>query len=590
MAIALVLALALALAVQVAYASAEGPEGGVAWRLEQPRPPKSPPGVQESPAPIGLGKIGDIEFWAPNRGLLSTAGNPPTIPPGLWAYNGSEWHELATVCGATDGRIAWAGPDELWTVSDGRPGQVEAGSGGIPPLEDNTLCHFAGGQVVASYAHPAFQADSYREMHAAGCITATDCWFAGDPLPEPQIGAFHLHWNGSSLETEPYPAEGHAVEDMRLFEEHLYESVRISPEDRVAEEQLEAPVVHRINPEGVQPTFKPERGLPLSGGEGSNVLDFLHLGAADGALWGAAGGGQVTVVRRAAGKWSQLLGPATHPSGAVLFPNEAVEAIAAEPGTDSAWLGLDSPSDAQRPNPTASALVASISAEGKVSEAQTLPSGGVGGRGAAAKIACPAPHDCWLATTQGWLFHLAPAGERSLPLDTDPAFAGLITYRPPDQGLPQVPPDAPPPDNSGLVEGPPPYGGLLAVAPKSASESRVALPLLSHLHSRLVGRTTLELRFHLAVKARIRLIAKRRRRVVAATPMRTLAAGSRRLLLRLDPRRWPTKLDMQTHPLAPLPTAPAHGEGAGTTIVSTGLAVLPRVGGIPFSGGSELLP
>jgi hypothetical protein len=263
----LALVLLACLSLLATQASAEVTEGGGAtWRLEQPAPPPAPPGVQGSSIPIGLGKIGDLEFWAPNRGLLITAGNPPTIPPGLWAYNGSEWHELATVCGASDGRIAWAGPDEFWTISNGRPGQTgESESSGSPPLDDNTLCRFSGGQVVASFAHPAFQADSYQAMHAAGCITASDCWFAGDQLPEPQFGAFHLHWNGSSLQAEPYPAEGHAVRDMRALEGHLYESVRVASGDRSSEPSSEPPVLHRINPEGVTPTFEPEAQefLPL---------------------------------------------------------------------------------------------------------------------------------------------------------------------------------------------------------------------------------------------------------------------------------------------------------------------------------------
>jgi hypothetical protein len=582
------LAAALVLAVQAAPASAqEAPEGSAVWRLAQPLPPSSPSGVQ-SQTPIGLGRIGDVEFWAPNRGLLITAGSAPTISAGLWAYNGREWHELAIVCGATDGRIAWAGPEEFWTISDGRPGQVQAGTGVRPPLQDNTLCRFAGGQVVASYAHPAFEADSYQAMHAAGCITPTDCWFGGDPLPEPQIGAFQLHWNGSSLEAEPYPEEGHAIEDMRLFEEHLYESVRVSPEDRVgpeAEELLEVPVLHRINPEGVQPTLEPEFGLPLGGGEEPNPLDFLHLSAAEGALWGAAGGGQVTVVRRAQGSWSQVLGPASTPSGAALFPGDVVNAIAAEPGTGSAWLGLDTAADAREPSPIARALVARISPGGQVSEEQMLPTDGPP-KGAVAEITCPAVHDCWLATTQGWLFHLSVEGE-SLPLDTDPAFAGLISSRPLDQGLAQLPPDAPPPDDSGEAEGPPPYGTAIPQVELPKSETRVAVALLSGIRSRLVHGTTLELRFHLAVRARVGLTAKRHGRVVAATPLRMFAAGNRRLLLRLDRRHWPTKLALQTHALARLPTVPAHTVGGGSNTVSTGLVTLPRT---PFLSGSESLP
>ena len=41
--------------------------------------------------------------------------------------------------------------------------------------------------------------------------------------------------------------------------------------------------------------------------------------------------------------------------------------------------------------------------------------------------------------------------------------------------------------------------------------------------------TTLELRFHLAVKARVRLVAKRGKAVVARSPTRTFAGGNRRL-------------------------------------------------------------
>lgn len=577
-------------AVHAAPAFAAEPESGASWQLAQPLPPSSAGGLK-SPTPVGLGQIGDIEFWAPNRGLLITAGNPPTIPAGLWAYNGREWHELANVCGATDGRIAWAGPDEFWTISDGRPGQVQAGTGQRPPLEDNTLCHFAGGQVVASYAHPAFEADSYQAMHAAGCLAPSDCWFGGDPLPNPQIGAFQLHWNGSSLEAEPYAGEGHAIEDMRLFEEHLYESVRVTAEDRVspeAEELLEVPVLHRINPEGVQPSVEGEFGLPLTNGTEPNSVDFLHLSAAEGALWAAAGGGgafggQVTVLRRAQGGWSQLIGPSTEPSGAALFAGETVSAIAAEPETGGAWLGLV-PDQGQADSPTARALVAHVSAAGQVTEEQTLPADGPP-RGAAARIACPTAHDCWLATTQGWLFHLSGEDE-SLPVDTDPAFAGPITARPADQGLPQLPPDAPPPDNSGEPEEPSPVGTLVPQTEQRGSETRVAVALLSHVHSRLVRGTTLQLRFHLAVKARVRLTAKRRGKLVASTPMRVLAAGNRQLLLRLERRRWPTKLALQTHALAALPTVAAHTVSGSNNnnAVTTGFAVLP---GASLGTGSE---
>ncbi len=56
--------------------------------------------------------------------------------------------------------------------------------------------------------------------------------------------------------------------------------------------------------------------------------------------------------------------------------------------------------------------------------------------------------------------------------------------------------------------------------------------------------------------------------------MLTLSAGNRKLLLRLNRRRWPTSLALQTRALVrcrPFPSTPARGE-----TVTTGLSVLPR--------------
>ncbi|HYM54679.1 MAG TPA: hypothetical protein VES97_04910 [Solirubrobacteraceae bacterium] len=596
--------LATALLLVFAWTAAPAGAEGLAWRLEQPPPPEA----ALASTPIALGRIGDVEFWAPNRGLLITAGNGSTIRPGLWAYNGKGWHQLATVCGATDGRIAWAGPDEFWTISDGRPGQAASPQGVLPNLEDNTLCRFSHGSVIESFAKLAFQADSYEQLHAAGCIDPSDCWFAGDQLPEPRPpGSFHLHWNGRSLTAEPNEQSGHAVLAMSRFDGHLYESVRLLPEDRQPEEdpELGNPAgLHRIEPEADRAAnegspfariFNTELQLPKPG----NGFEFLQLGADEEALWAAAGpnlesSNQVTVVRKAReGEWEQVVGRqaeeaaagAGEERGEPIPTGDAVMAIAAEPGGGGAWIALDSQQDSERPSPTASALVAHISANGAISEEQPLPSPaeGIGPRGAGYKLDCPAPHDCWLATTQGWLFHLAPEGERQLAEDTDPAFSNLITTRPTDESVPQVPPTTLPVDDSGLA-------GELSIpltafeTSKSQEEARVTVPLLSNLRTRLVHGTTLELRFHLAVKARVRLLAKRHRALVAGTPMRTLAAGNRALQLRLDRRRWPTALQLQTHALAPLPTVSTRAPSVST--VSTSLA-FPKALGLT-GWGSQL--
>lgn len=301
----LVLLALLALMLGCAGAAAQGLEddGGASWRLEQPAPPPPPVGVAPAPAPVGLGRIGDIEFapsaanpevLMPNRAALITAGDPPTIPAGVWEFNGVSWHELSTVCGAGDGRIVWAGPEEFWTISNGRPGQASVNNIS-PPIFDNTLCRFSKlGQsekeplrVVESFAAPAFEADSYEAMNAGACLEPKDCWFAGGSLPAQSIeaGSFHLHWNGATLTEEPYPAEGHPVESMQAFEGKLYESVRIGQNDR-SEAQGEPPPLHVIDPEGSASVFEPIAEVPLplllGSGEFPTALDFLHLGAGGG--------------------------------------------------------------------------------------------------------------------------------------------------------------------------------------------------------------------------------------------------------------------------------------------------------------------
>jgi len=135
------------------------------WRLEQPDPP---PGV---PFKVPLGAPGDLEFWAPNRGLLTVAGNG-TIPRGIFSWNGRRWHQLATVCGGPGdtARIAWAGPTEFWVVSE--PSEPRRGSG-------LALCRFKDGQVVGSWSTRVDAADPFRQMTSAACDGPNDCWFGG---------------------------------------------------------------------------------------------------------------------------------------------------------------------------------------------------------------------------------------------------------------------------------------------------------------------------------------------------------------------------------------------------------------------------
>ncbi len=627
-AMALIAALALSsAAAQVSRAAAQG----LQWRLVQPEAPPAPAGAkapelcpsgEQGPCtglPVELGQVGDLEFAAPDRGLLITAGNGSTVSPGIWEYDGAGWHELATVCGAGHGRIAWAGGDEFWTVSDGRPGEAANGEGLLPPLEDDTLCHFAsaapGGQleVSRSYAAPAFEAASYQPMDAAACLTSSDCWFGGDPLPAPQPGAFVLHWNGASLEAEPDPSAD-TVHDIHAFGGRLLESVELPLQEVQGKDESPLEILHpyalyEIGSEsggavfdGLRP-FAPDLvALPeYAPGSYPAALGGLRISTdteADGeeALWAAAGPvatppsgseqGRLTVLHGAGGVWSQVLGPAgeaTLSADPPQLEEDVVTSIAGEPGTSSAWLGLDTQLGARESSPLASATVVHVQGDGSVSE-QQLPSArelaeGVQPQGAAAALACPAQNDCWLATTQGALFHLSEEGDQTLPVDGDRELTGpVITYRPPDEGLPQEQPVGSG-DGAGYgEEGPPPASP--SYRPPLLESYRLAVAPYSDARERLHG-TTLELSFRLAVKARVRLLARRRATVVAHTPSRVLGAGPRALLLHLDRRRWPTKLDLVVDPLAALPTVPAS-RSVDTLVTSSLVAGIGRVG--PASG------
>ncbi len=672
----LVVALLLSLACGslVARAGAEGlkDEGGAEWRLEQPAPPEPPSGVEPSSVPIGLGRISDIEFSAPNRGALITAGNGSTVPPGVWVYNGScegqgssascasGWHELSIKCGASDpashsavllgrGRVVWTGPDEFWTISDGRPGQAASSNGTPPPLEDDTLCRFALNtqthelEIADSYASLAFQSNSYQAMDAAACIEASDCWFGGELLPTPQIGTFQLHWDGRTLTAEPYLAESHSSGDMAAFEGQIFESLRLEPEQPFLKKEGgvgELPALHVIGSEGTSQVID---GLPLlAPGEFPEALDFLHLSSDEprsseppyaltpesgDALWAAGGPREaprgsseagVTILRyskrqysqgmgkyveEGAPRWTQVVGPCpslaakceAEPPKLNPLPGDVVNAIAAEPGTNSAWIALDSQQDAVELNPTAEASVARVSAEGSITDALQLPASGEqhSPKGAAERIVCPAAHDCWMVTNQGWLFHLSTEEERDDPdPDGDPALSGdyLITQRPADEGVPQETPVTLSEEEAAPeVSAPSQSEPVKAVSTEQFAS--VAVPLLSDLHTRLLHGTTLELSFHLSVKARVRLLAKRHATVVASTTIHTLKAGNRSLLLQLNVHRWPTKLALQTHALAPLKTVSTRESGAETDTVSSSLA-FPKTRALSQAGllGSGLLP
>lgn len=508
------------------------------WRLEQPPPP---PGA---PFKLPLGAPGDLKFFAPNRGLLTIEGND-AVPRGILSYDGVSWRRLSTVCGGPGdtARIAFAGPREFWVISE--PSRPRIGSG-------TSLCRFKDGQVVGSFSTPVESSDPFRQMFAAACNGPNDCWFGGegsqDPLGE-RVGAFHLRWNGSQLETV-YGPQGRGVSDLEAHGGKLYESTLVGtrPENRtdpvdLAQPEEPAPrLIHTI----AGTTFANDPFTPLERpAVPPDGTELLALDSDGTQLWAVGGGaasgpsapenGSVQrpplAARLGAGGFAEV--PLTEGAFGL---DERFADVAAVPGTSSALVTVVPFADRRSTN--AKAKVALIGADGSTSVTR-LPASGAG-RGAAARVACTGPADCWMVTYAGWLFHLTDGAAKVR--DTDPAYAGGISFRP-NEAAEQFVPDAPPVDDSQLFAPPPLELDPNAEPPPQRVRRLPAL--IRRVRTRLRG-LRLTVSFTLTRRARVSVLARRRGRVVARTRPRVLRPGRRSLTLRLNRRRYPTKLSFST--------------------------------------------
>jgi hypothetical protein len=507
------------------------------WRLEQPPPPA---GV---PFKVPLGAPGDLEFWEPNRGLLTIEGND-TIPRGLYSWNGQNWHQLATVCGGPGdtARIAWAAATEFWVVSE--PSLPRRGSG-------LALCRFKDGQVAGSWSTRVDAADPFRQMMSATCNGPNDCWFGGvgsqDALGE-RVGAFHLHWNGSDL-ISVYGPQGRGVSDMQFHQGALYESTLVgrSPENRAEPVDLAEPesvprLIHRIAGTAfANDPFEPA-ALEAVPDDGSELLALDSDGASLWAVGGGAASGSSAPDGGAVARpplAARLVGGAFEEltlTGSKFGAADRLGDVAAIPGTSEALAAVVPFADRESTN--SKATVARIAANGTTVTTR-LPTAGAG-RGSAARVDCLSPTECWMVTWAGWIFHYSDGSP--LPLDTDPAFEGTIEFRP-NEAAEQFIPDKLPVDDSQLFAPPP-----LELTPNAVKPAKVKRlpPLLRRIRSRLQG-LQLTVSFTLTRRARVRLLAKRGGRTVARTPLQTFAPGRRKLSLRLSRERYPTRLAFKTN-------------------------------------------
>ncbi len=527
------------------------------WRLEQPAPPAG------TPYKVPLGTPDDMEFYASNEGLLSVEGNA-VIPTGLLFWNGRAWHQLSTVCGGSGeaSRIAWAGPEEFWVITEPSEPRVGSGLG---------LCHFKDGVVVGSYSTALQSPEPFRPMDAAACNGPNDCWFAGIGSEDPagqHIGAFHLHWDGTNL-TSSYQPQGRGVSGLAYFGGTFYESTLVGaqagnttdPVTLATPEPFGPILIHKLSGD----TFADANFLPFPyPGTPSEGVELLSAKADGTDLWFSGGGA--------------ASGSAAPPDGSVASPPLAVHYnepffqqapietslfgdegrfvdISPVPGTSTAWVADQALSE--RGSATDRAKVALIGADGSVTP-QTLPASGAG-RGSAQLVAATGPEEAWMATSAGWLFHYTNG--TVLAEDSDPSWAGTITVRP-NESIEQFVADTPPPDDSQLFAPPP-----VAVETKATAEPvPEVIPALLKDVKVLRRGLTVTISFDLTRLADVQLVAKLHGKAIARTRDERFKAGKHSLSLRLERKRWPSALSFKTKELTKPQPVPATGpEGTANT-------------------------
>ena len=172
----------------MAAVSAGGASAEPTWQLEQPPPP---PG---SSFAVPLGKPGDLQFLAPNHGLLAVSGNA-TVPAGLYFYDGAGWRQLSTVCG---------GPGRTTRIAIAEPARVLDHHGSEQAARARPRAPRSATSATARWSPPTARRsqspDPFREVTAAACTGPSNCWFGGvgaEDATGERRGAFHLHWDGS---------------------------------------------------------------------------------------------------------------------------------------------------------------------------------------------------------------------------------------------------------------------------------------------------------------------------------------------------------------------------------------------------------
>ena len=355
-----------------------------------------------------------------------------------------------------------------------------------------------------------------------------------------------MHWNGVSLQTA-YSPQGRGISDIQFFGGQWYETAfagaeredRTDPTLVSASEPYGPELLRGLGSDGV---WRGLNWLPLAqDGVPADGSELLALSATATDLWFAGGGA-------ASGPDAPSDGSVTRPPFAVhqhanfyeqvpldtsqFATSDRFVDIAAVPGSTDAWVA-DQPF-ADRASATAKAKVALLHADG-TSALFTLPSAGAG-RGSAARVACPAPNDCWMVTSAGWVFHYTDGTQ--FPQNTDPVFASVINFRP-NEAAAQFVPDTQPPDDS--------INPITVVVQKPPKPKKIP-PLIKNIRKPKVFAApalhgyALVLTLYVTRSGKVQLLAYRHKKLVAKTKLWKVHKGWATFRLLLFRNKWPTSL------------------------------------------------
>ncbi|MBJ7457956.1 MAG: hypothetical protein JHD02_02080 [Thermoleophilaceae bacterium] len=515
-----------------------------------------------------LGQPTSLSCWSANACVLLTIDNS-YFTNGVFAFTGdtttavSGWKQYATVCGQGDasagiGRVAWAGPNEFWTLTTPSSPWNTSGYAG------RGLCRFSGGQIVGSYSTVRGQIDTssdpYQPMEAAACKSASECWFGGIAAALPDgtsPGTFHLRWDGSNLRSVYAPAK-RGASDIEAFDGGFAESVYAGPDSRRESDPTLIDVpgyspIQLIEPgadsalgfsngdlEPDAPGFLPEAtevlaldaGLPSAPG---SILWAVGGGAAsgpqkdqeiDGGLAddSPADTGPFAAYREAgaSNSWQQINSPSNPDSINTRFVD-----VAAIPGSDEAIAAI-APGNSPQLSPAPSEIAKLDASAGTVA-IETI-----GNFGSVQRVECVNAEQCWAATAEGWLLRYSDTAS-PVAGNGDPAFAAQVLSRP-NEVIEQALADSSTDDS--LLFAPAPVTEAEEPAPPKRLKAAVR-----KVTTKLRG-TRLIFSFKTIRKVRVTILAKRRGRVVAKSRSGLLRPGKHKMVLRLNPKRWPTKIAM----------------------------------------------